>query len=434
MHVYIEDIGKHEGEEVTIKGWLHNRRSSGKIHFLTLRDGTRLHPGRDVEGRGRRRACSRPPIICRRKPRSSSPARRAPTRARPSGYEIDVKTLRGRRRVARLPDHAEGARRRLPARPPASVDPQRAAAGDPARPPRNHQRRPRLLQRPRLHPRRHADLHAGRVRRHDDALPGAVLRRPDGVPDAERPALQRSQRDGARPRLLLRPDVPRREVEDAPPPDRVLDGRAGDGVRRPRRRDGPRRRARRLGRRARARDAAARADGARARHRRKLEVGAGAVSAHHLRRGGEDAARTKGLPFEWGGDFGGPDETALSEQFDRPGDGAPLSRRGQGVLHEARPRARRASRSASTCSRRKATARSSAAASASPISTCCCSASRNTTCRRKRSSGISTCGATARVPHGGFGMGIERVVAWICGLEHVRETIPYPRMLYRLYP
>ena len=38
------------------------------------------------------------------------------------------------------------------------------------------------------------------------------------------------------------------------------------------------------------------------------------------------------------------------------------------------------------------------------------------------------------VPHGGFGMGIERCVSWICGLEHVRETIPYPRMLYRIYP
>jgi asparaginyl-tRNA synthetase len=38
------------------------------------------------------------------------------------------------------------------------------------------------------------------------------------------------------------------------------------------------------------------------------------------------------------------------------------------------------------------------------------------------------------VPHGGFGMGIERCVTWICGLEHVRETIPYARMLYRLYP
>ena len=38
------------------------------------------------------------------------------------------------------------------------------------------------------------------------------------------------------------------------------------------------------------------------------------------------------------------------------------------------------------------------------------------------------------VPHAGFGMGIERVVAWICGLEHVRETIPFARTLHRLYP
>lgn len=37
-------------------------------------------------------------------------------------------------------------------------------------------------------------------------------------------------------------------------------------------------------------------------------------------------------------------------------------------------------------------------------------------------------------PHGGFGMGIERCTAWICGIEHVRETIPFPRMLYRLKP
>ncbi|MBI3665651.1 MAG: asparagine--tRNA ligase [Acidobacteria bacterium] len=38
------------------------------------------------------------------------------------------------------------------------------------------------------------------------------------------------------------------------------------------------------------------------------------------------------------------------------------------------------------------------------------------------------------VPHSGFGMGIERMVAWLCGLEHVRETIAFPRMLYRLRP
>jgi asparaginyl-tRNA synthetase len=38
------------------------------------------------------------------------------------------------------------------------------------------------------------------------------------------------------------------------------------------------------------------------------------------------------------------------------------------------------------------------------------------------------------VPHGGFGLGLERMVAWVCGLKHVREAIPFPRTLYRLYP
>ncbi len=38
------------------------------------------------------------------------------------------------------------------------------------------------------------------------------------------------------------------------------------------------------------------------------------------------------------------------------------------------------------------------------------------------------------VPHSGFGMGVERMVSWICGVKHIRETIPFPRLLYRIYP
>src|SRR5260221_9225364 len=39
-HVYVEDLHKHVGEEVTLKGWLYGKRSSGKLHFLQVRDGT----------------------------------------------------------------------------------------------------------------------------------------------------------------------------------------------------------------------------------------------------------------------------------------------------------------------------------------------------------------------------------------------------------
>ncbi len=38
------------------------------------------------------------------------------------------------------------------------------------------------------------------------------------------------------------------------------------------------------------------------------------------------------------------------------------------------------------------------------------------------------------VPHSGFGMGIERLVTWLCGISHLREAIPYPRQIHRLYP
>jgi asparaginyl-tRNA synthetase len=38
------------------------------------------------------------------------------------------------------------------------------------------------------------------------------------------------------------------------------------------------------------------------------------------------------------------------------------------------------------------------------------------------------------VPHSGFGLGVERLTAWITGIEHLREAIPFPRMLYRLKP
>jgi asparaginyl-tRNA synthetase len=38
------------------------------------------------------------------------------------------------------------------------------------------------------------------------------------------------------------------------------------------------------------------------------------------------------------------------------------------------------------------------------------------------------------VPHSGFGLGVERLLSWICRIKHIRETIPFPRLLYRIYP
>src|SRR5438445_13641037 len=91
-HVYIEDIGRHEGEEVTLKGWVHHRRSSGKIHFLIVRDGTgfiqavmsKAAVGDDLFKAADHLSQETSIIV--------TGSVRADKRA-PSGYEIDVKTL-----------------------------------------------------------------------------------------------------------------------------------------------------------------------------------------------------------------------------------------------------------------------------------------------------------------------------------------------------
>ena len=91
-------------------------------------------------------------------------------------------------------------------------------------------------------------------------------------------------------------------------------------------------------------------------------------------------------------------------------------------------------RSAWTCWRPKATARSSAAASASRDYDLLLQRIEEHDLPPEAFEWYLDLRRYGTVPHGGFGMGVERVVAWICGLEHLRETIPFPRMLNRLYP
>ena len=96
MHVYIEDIGKHEGEEVTIKGWLHNRRSSGKIHFLILRDGSGFIQAVMSKAAVGDELFKAADHLSQETSLIVTGTARADKRA-PSGYEIDVKHARGRR-------------------------------------------------------------------------------------------------------------------------------------------------------------------------------------------------------------------------------------------------------------------------------------------------------------------------------------------------
>src|SRR2546421_3227230 len=92
MHVYIEDIGKHEGQEVTLKGWLHNRRSSGKIHFLIVRDGTGFIQAVMSKAAAGDELFKAADHLSQETSIVVTGGVRADKRA-PSGYEIDVRTL-----------------------------------------------------------------------------------------------------------------------------------------------------------------------------------------------------------------------------------------------------------------------------------------------------------------------------------------------------
>src|SRR4030095_12775906 len=89
MHVYIEKVGKHEGQEVTLKGWLHTRRSSGKIHFLIVRDGTGFIQAVMSKAAVGDEAFARADHLGQETSLSVTGSVRADARAK-GGYEIDV--------------------------------------------------------------------------------------------------------------------------------------------------------------------------------------------------------------------------------------------------------------------------------------------------------------------------------------------------------
>ncbi len=141
----------------------------------------------------------------------------------------------------------------------------------------------------------------------------------------------------------------------------------------------------------------------------------------------------KGLPITWGGDFGGTDETVLSEHFDRP---IAVHRYPASIkAFYMKPDPERPDLSLSVDVLAPEGYGEIIGGGPRIDDT-------ELLLRRIREHDLPQeafewyldLRRFGSVPHGGFGMGIERVVAWVCGLEHVRETIPYARMLYRLYP
>jgi asparaginyl-tRNA synthetase len=430
MHVYIEDIGKHEGEEVTIKGWLHNRRSSGKIHFITVRDGSgfiqavmsKAAVGEDLFKAADHLSQETSIVV--------TGTARADKRA-PSGYEIDVKTIEvvGASHDYPITPKEHGVdflldRRHLWIR----TERQQAIlrirheiinavrdffnnrgfilADTPIFTPAACEGTTTLFPAQYFEDQTAYLTQSGQLYNEANAMAlgrvycfGPTFR-------AEKSKTRRHLTEF----WMVEPEVAYADLNDvmALAEDLVVSvvGRVLD------------KRRRELT--------------VIERDTSKLE----AVQKPFPRISYDEAVKrlqAKGLPIQWGGDFGGPDETTLSEEYDRP------------LLVHRYPAAIKAFYMKPDPERAELALGVDMLAPegyGEIIGGGERLADLDLLLQRIKEHNLPQeafewyldLRRYGTVPHGGFGMGIERVVSWICKLDHVRETIPYPRMLYRLYP
>ena len=429
-HIYLEDIGRHAGEEITIKGWLHNRRSSGKIHFLILRDGTGFVQAviskaavGDEQFKLADHLSQETSIIVTGTARADSRA--------PGGFEIDVKRFEvvGESHEYPITPKEHGVdylldRRHLWIR----TERQQAIlrirheiinavrdffntrgfilADTPIFTPAACEGTTTLFPAQYFEETTAYLTQSGQLYNEANAMAlgrvycfGPTFR-------AEKSKTRRHLTEF----WMVEPEMAYADLNDVM---NLAEDLIVELV-------------------ARVLDRRRRELGVLERDLGKLE----AVKKPFPRISYDQAVETlraRGLPIEWGGDFGGPDETALSEEYDRP------------VMVHRYP------------SRVKAfymkpdPDRSEVALGVDVLAPEGYGeivgggerlADLDLLVARIKEHGLPQeafewyldLRRYGTVPHGGFGMGIERVVAWICRLEHVRETIPYPRMLYRLYP
>jgi asparaginyl-tRNA synthetase len=425
MHAYIEDIAKHEGQAVTIKGWLVNRRSSGKIHFLQVRDGSgfiQAVVSKATVGDDAFRVADH---LSQESAIIVTGTVRADKRA-PGGFEIDATGV-----------EVVGASTDFPITPKEhGVD--------------------YLMDRRHLWIRSHRQQAILRVR-HEVINAVRDYFNSRGFILADAPIFTPSASEGTTTLF------PVQYFDDATAyltqsgqlyneANAMALGRVYCF--------GPTFRAEKSKTRrhltefwmayANLEDAIALAEGlvvdiiARVLDRRKAELAVlerdttklASITAPFARITYDDAAtllKSKGMPFEWGGDFGSPDETAISEHFNgpvavtgfpsaikafyfKPMDGRPdvslscdiLAPEGYGEIVGGGQRLEDHDLLLRRIEEHKLP--------------------------REAFEWYLDLRRFGSVPHSGFGMGIERVVSWICGLEHLREAIPYPRMLYRIYP
>ncbi|PYQ91064.1 MAG: asparagine--tRNA ligase [Acidobacteria bacterium] len=430
MHVYIEDIGKHEGQEVTIKGWLHNRRSSGKIHFLIVRDGTGFIQGVMSKAAVGEELFKQADHLSQETSIIVTGTVRADKRA-PSGYEIDVEGFEivGQSHDYPITPKEHGVdflldRRHLWIR----TERQQAIlrvrhevinairdffnssgfilADTPIFTPAACEGTTTLFPTQYFEETTAYLTQSGQLYNEANAMAlgrvycfGPTFR-------AEKSKTRRHLTEF----WMVEPEMAYASLDD------VME-LAEDLVV----------------------EVVARVVDKRRPELKVLERDTSTlerVKKPFPRISYDDAVKTlqsKGLPIEWGGDFGGPDETTLSEQYDRP------------VMVHRYPAAVKAFYMKPDPDRPELALGVDVLAPegyGEIIGGGERLADLDLLLKRIKEHDLPQeafewyldLRRYGTVPHGGFGMGIERVVSWICKLDHLREAIPYPRMLYRLYP
>ena len=150
----------------------------------------------------------------------------------------------------------------------------------------------------------------------------------------------------------------------------------------------------------------------------------------------DDAVKTLqalGHPFTWGGDFGSPDETALSEKYDRPVMVHRYPAEVKAFYMKKDPQNPELAMCVDVLAPEGVGEIIGGGQREDDLAALEAEIARHKL-PKEAFEWYLDLRRYGSVPHGGFGLGVERTVAWITGTEHVRETIPFPRMLYKIYP
>ena len=430
MHIYIEDIAKHEGEPVTIRGWLANRRSSGKIHFLQVRDGSGFVQAVMSKAAVGAEVFTTADHLSQESAIVVHGTVRADSRA-PGGFEIDVTGLEVVSEAHDFPitpkEHGVDFlmdRRHLWIR---SARQQAALRV-----------RHEVIDAVRDYFNSRGFILANTPIFTPSACEGTTTLFPvqyfdDGTAyltqsgqlynEANAMALGRvycfgptfrAEKSKTRRHLtefwMVEPEVAYATLDDIIV---LAEGLVAEVV------------ARVLDRRTRELETLER-------DTTTLER----VKTPFPRITYDDAAaklKEKGLPFEWGGDFGSPDETAISEMFDRPVAVTGYPSAIKAFYMKPHPDRPEVSLSVDVLAP-EGYGEIIGGGQRLDDYDLLLKRIEEHQLPREAFEWYLDLRRYGSVPHSGFGMGIERVVAWLCGLHHVRETIPFPRMMGKIYP